>query len=180
MWYALSDLMSGAEDVVIYTPYIICGPEMYADLERITGGGAGVEILTNAVASGANPWGCTDYLNQKKRIRRTGVQVYEYMGTQSSHTKTLVLDDRLSVVGSYNLDMRSTYQDTELMLVVDSPELNRRIREEAERDKTYSRTMGADGTYVQGEHYNDQELGPVKQVLYAVLRVAILPLRRFL
>ena len=180
MWYALSDLMSGAEDVVIYTPYIICGPEMYADLERITGGGAGVEILTNAVASGANPWGCTDYLNQKKRIRRTGVQVYEYMGTQSSHTKTLVLDDRLSVVGSYNLDMRSTYQDTELMLVVDSPELNRRIREEAERDKTYSRTMEADGTYVQGEHYNDQELGPVKQALYAVLRVAILPLRRFL
>ena len=46
------------------------------------------------------------------------------MGTQSSHTKTLVIDDRLSVVGSYNLDMRSTYVDTEVMFVIHGEEFN--------------------------------------------------------
>ena len=30
----------------------------------------------------------------------------------------------MSIVGSYNLDMRSTYQDTELMLAVDCLQLN--------------------------------------------------------
>lgn len=44
------------------------------------------------------------------------------------HTKAVLLDDRLSVVGSYNLDMRSTYLDTELMLVIDSKELNQQIQ----------------------------------------------------
>ena len=32
MWYALHQLMSEAEEVTIYTPYIICGKEMYQDL----------------------------------------------------------------------------------------------------------------------------------------------------
>ena len=87
-----------------------------------------VEIITNDVASGANPWGCTDYLNQKEKIHATGVKVYEFMGKHSCHTKAVLIDDRMSIVGSYNMDMRSTYQDTELMLAVDSKELNAVIR----------------------------------------------------
>ena len=51
----------------------------------------------------------------------------------------------MSIVGSYNMDMRSTYQDTELMLAVDSPELNAVIRKEAEVNKTYSRYMTPEG-----------------------------------
>ena len=47
----------------------------------------------------------------------------------------------MSILGSYNLDMRSTYQDTELMLAVDAPALNSMIRKEVETDKTYSKIM---------------------------------------
>ena len=43
------------------------------------------------------------------------------------------IDSRLSVIGSFNLDMRSTYIDTELMLVIDSAELNRILREKMGR-----------------------------------------------
>ena len=42
--------------------------------------------------------------------------------------KAVLIDERLSVVGSYNLDIRSTYLDTELMLVIDSKKLNQQIR----------------------------------------------------
>lgn len=110
MWYSLNRLMSQGKQVIVYTPYIICGREMYHDLERLTSGGTEIQIITNDVASGANPWGCTDYLNQRRKIWDTGVQVYEYMGEHSCHTKAMVIDDRLSVVGSYNMDMRSTYR----------------------------------------------------------------------
>ena len=61
------------------------------------------------------------------------------MGGHSCHTKAVLIDDRMSIVGSYNLDMRSTYQDTELMLAIDSEKLNSMIRKEAETDKTYSK-----------------------------------------
>lgn len=180
LWYSLQQLMLHSKNVTIYTPYIICGKEMYQGLEDLKKKNIPVEVITNDVASGANPWGCTDYLNQKEKIRKTGVKVYEFMGEHSCHTKALLLDDRMSIIGSYNFDMRSTYQDTELMLAVDSPELNAIIRKEAERDKTYSKTMGTNGEYVYGENYKEKKLGIGKKIFYGVLRIVVLPIRRFL
>ena len=180
MWYSLHQLMMQGEKVSVYTPYIICRKEMYQDLALLNEKKIPVEVITNDVASGANPWGCTDYLNQKKKIWNTGTQVYEFMGKHSCHTKAVLIDDRMSIVGSYNMDMRSTYQDTELMLAVDCPELNAVIRGEMETDKTYSKTMGADGEYDYGENYISKDLSFGKRAFYAVLRVVTVPLRRFL
>ena len=180
MWYALNQLMKQGEKVTIYTPYIICGKEMYQDLHQLMQNGTRVDIITNAVSSGANPWGCTDYLNQKENILKTGANVYEFMGKHSCHTKALLIDNHMTILGSYNMDMRSTYQDTELMLVVDSPELNAEIAKEMETDKTYSRTMEDDGTYTYGEYYKEKEMSTGKKVFYAVLRVVTIPIRRFL
>ena len=180
MWYALTQLMKQGKQVTVYTPYIICGKEMYQDLTDLTANGTDIEIITNAVSSGANPWGCTDYLNQKKNIWNTGVKVHEFMGKHSCHTKALLIDDRMTILGSYNMDMRSTYQDTELMLAVDSRELNAKMAKEMEHDKTYSRTMGDDGTYVYGEYYKEKEMSTGKKVFYGLLRVLTVPIRRFL
>lgn len=180
MWYSLHQLMMQGEQARIYTPYIICGKEMYQDLTELHEKNIPVEIITNDVASGANPWGCTDYLNQKKNIWETGARVYEFMGAHSCHTKAVLIDDRMSIVGSYNMDMRSTYHDTELMLAVDCPELNSIIQAEMERDKTYSKTMGNDSEYDYGENYHSKDLSFGKKIFYAILRVITIPLRRFL
>ena len=66
------------------------------------------------------------------------------------------------------------------MLAVDSVELNSEIAKEIETDKTYSRTMGEDGTYIYGEHYKEKEMSTGKKIFYAVLRVVTIPIRRFL
>lgn len=180
LWYSLQRLMQEADQVTMYTPYIICGKEMYQGLEELKDRGISVEMITNDVASGANPWGCTDYLNQKEKIWSTGVQVYELMGEYSSHTKAVLLDNRMSLVGSYNFDMRSTYQDTELMLAVDCPELNSIIRREAECDKRQSKIMGENGEYQYGPDYAPREMSAGKKIFYSVMRVLVIPLRRFL
>lgn len=39
------------------------------------------------------------------------------------HTKAILIDESIGVYGSFNVDPRSAYIDTELMLAVDSPEL---------------------------------------------------------
>lgn len=180
MWYSIHQLMSQGKNITLYTPYIICGDEMYSDIKELTENHTHLEIITNDVAKGANPFGCTDYLNQKENVWATGAKVYEYMGPHSSHTKTVLIDNRMSIIGSYNLDMRSTYQDTELMLAVDCTELNQMLRQKAETDKTYSKVMNTDGNYIYGENYTPRKMTIKKKCLYTFLRILVFPFRRFL
>ncbi len=180
LWYSLCRLMEQGQRITIYTPYIICGKEMYEELDRLCATAAQGDIITNDVASGANPWGCTDYLNQKKRILKTGVRVHEFLGAHSNHTKTILIDDRISIVGSYNLDMRSTYLNTELMLVIDCEELNRQYRRQAEEDKGWCKSIAAGEEYQFGIHYQPREFSLFKKIFYAVLRLLIIPIRRLL
>ena len=180
MWYALCQLMNSARQVTVYTPYLICGAEMYADLKALTNRGVKIECIINDAASGANPLGCTDYMNQKRYIWSSGVKVYEYAGPHSTHTKAVAVDQRLSIIGSYNFDMRSTYQDTELMLAVDSPELNAMIRREAETDKVSSKVKTDEGIYEYGKNYAPKQLSTGKRAFYGFMRIIMRLFRRFL
>lgn len=175
----LEELMAKGEDVFIQTPYVICNGAMYDVLENVTES-ASVSILLNAVEKGSNPWGCTDYLNNKDRIRETGVTIDEVMNKQALHTKTVVVDDRISVVGSYNYDMRSTYLDTELMLVIDSEELNAHIRGMCASYEKKSIQVQPDGTEIVGEEYKAKTLTRKKERFYGILKVVIRPFRHLL
>ena len=63
---------------------------------------ADLKIVLNAVEKGSNPWGCTDYLNQKEKYPfGTGATVYELMNAHAVHTKTVLIDDNISIVGSF-------------------------------------------------------------------------------
>lgn len=180
LWYMLHQLMMNGENVVLQTPYIICSRDMYQDLTALCSSASRVDIITNAVECGANPWGCTDYLNQKKNILETGAHVYEFIGQSSTHTKTILIDDRLSIVGSYNLDMRSTYLDTEMMLAVDCPALNEALLTSAEIDKGQSKHVFPDGSYEEGPNYVPVEMTLFKTISYTILRVVIIPFRHLL
>lgn len=172
-------LADGQEDVLIQTPYVICNSYMYDTLRQISEE-AEVKIILNAVENGSNPWGCTDYLNHKQDILDTGVDVYELMNEHAVHTKTVLVGDNLSIVGSYNLDMRSTYLDTELMLVIDSEQLNARIRGMADEYMEKSIEIKADGQTTVGPKYKEKQQKTSKRVFYQILRVLIRPIRHLL
>ena len=176
---AIQYLSENADHVTIQTPYVICNRYMYDVLQRISDHGK-LQIVLNAVEKGSNPWGCTDYLNQKKRILETGADVYELMNDYPVHTKAVLVDERLSVVGSYNLDMRSTYLDTELMLVIDSEKLNQQIRETESDYMEKSKEVLANGQETEGAKYQGKVLGWKKKLYYGMLRIIIRPLRQLL
>lgn len=180
LWERLVSEMEQERDILIQTPYVICSREMYQDLEQICADGAKAEMIINAVEGGANPFGCTDYLNQKKNVRETGVQVYEYAGAQALHTKTILAGDAVSIVGSCNLDIRSVYLDTEMMLFIDCPELNTALRRQAEGLKAESKKILPDGTVVEGVNYEPVRQGIVKKTFYGILRVLVIPFRHLL
>ena len=121
--YVLGRLLMNAENsVVLQSPYIILDPMLKDVLSEIGNKPINARILTNSVASSPNPIACTAYWGDRSTILRTGVSVWEYQGNHSIHAKSYLIDKRLTVVGSYNLDPRSAYLDTELMLAIDSPE----------------------------------------------------------
>lgn len=177
LWYALTELMARVEDVIAYTPYVILSREMSDGLTRVAQGTEQFTMILNDVVSGANPWGCVDYLNEKGNVLATGTTVGEYLGAHSMHTKNVLIDDRLVVVGSFNFDMRSAYLDTELMLVIDSAELNAQLREKARQDLEHCRLVTAEGEVTLGAQFVAREMTADKQRFYNVLRVLIRPFR---
>ncbi len=93
------------------------------------------------------------------------------------HTKSILIDDRLSLIGSFNWDMRSAYLDTELMLLVDCPALNAALREQTEEMMRQSRLVAPDGTETAGAAYIAPERSPLKAALQSVIRSLIRPVR---
>lgn len=179
LWDALVRLMAQGNDVLLQTPYIICNHKMYDDLEQLAASRQ-VRVLTNAVENGANPSGCSDYLREKQNILSRGLDVYEVVCGQSLHTKTILIGDDLSVVGSFNADMRSVYLDTELMLVVESEEVNAALRQESETYITQSRLALHDGGTEYGARFEETALPWAKRALYGVLSVVSRPVRHLL
>lgn len=179
LWNNLAAVLATGQNILFQTPYIICDDSMYATFYRLTGEGRQISFVTNAVASGSNLWGCTDYLREKPNILATGCRVYEFSGDASSHSKAILMDGRISIVGSYNLDLRSTYLDTEVMLVIDSPELNAQLQAVADAELYQSREALENDEYIYAGGYVHRKLHPVKAVLYAVLRI-VFPLIRHL
>lgn len=180
LWYELKEIMLSAKTSIIQTPYIICSDAMYKDLKELHDKNKNISVIANAVESGANPWGCTDYVNEKENILDTGISMYEMIGKHSNHTKAIVVDDRITIIGSYNLDMRSTYLDTEMMLVVDSKELNKHVTEMMEDYKSQSKRIYQDGLEVKGDKFKEKELDKKMEVLQKILKYVIRPFRHLL
>ncbi len=129
VFYSLAEIMKQSEgDISIHTPYIICNDWMYESFREICDRNPDTVLLTNSAANNGNPFGAFDYLDNKSRLIDTGLTIYEYEGGVSYHGKSISIGDRLSIIGSFNMDMRSVYLDTELMLVIDSEDVNSQLK----------------------------------------------------
>lgn len=129
VFYGLCALMKEAKDnITIHTPYVIFNQDMYEMIQKVCDGKADVYLMTNSAANNGNPFGSVDYLLHKEEILATGLRVSEYEGERSYHSKCIAIDHHISVIGSFNMDIKSAYQDTETMLVIDSEELNGQLR----------------------------------------------------
>ena len=146
------------ERVKIHTPYIICNDMMYNTWKEIAERVPDFSIMTNSVANNGNPFGSADYARNRNRILNTGIDIWEYEGGYSYHGKSILIDDDLSVIGSFNMDMRSTYLDTELMLVIRSKEINKQLEEGMMEYERVSRQVLEDGTYRDPYHVEPIEL----------------------
>ncbi len=178
VFYELTELMKQAQNqVIIHTPYAVCNGYMDSTLKEVCRKVPEVHMLVNSVENGDNVVASSDYLKFKSKILDTGIQLLEYDGGESYHGKSILIDDNISVIGSYNLDLRSTYVDTELMLVIDSCPLNQELRGAMETLETDSRIVVNRNTYITPENVQVAEVPVWKKMLWGFFGIILHPFR---
>lgn len=175
VYYAVCQLMENAsENVTIHTPYVICNDAMMEELGTLSSLVPTVQLMTNSPANNSNPFGAAYYQADRLKVVEQGVTLLEYHGDYSYHGKVIAIDDDLSLIGSFNFDMRSVYLDTELMLVVDSEDLNAMLREDMAYYEAQAATVIDEDTTVlpSGEEV-DQSVSPLRQLVLSGIRLLL-------
>jgi phosphatidylserine/phosphatidylglycerophosphate/cardiolipin synthase-like enzyme len=165
----LLNLISQAQrELLIISPYFVPGPDMKQAFATAIARGVKVRVLTNSLASNDAPAAHVGYARHREELLSLGVGLYELRSEQAGlgsafgsgmgstpgesrsmlHSKVLVMDGRLLVVGSMNLDLRSQLQNTEIALLIRSDTLSRVAAgqiEAAMRDAAWRVERGEDG-----------------------------------
>jgi putative cardiolipin synthase len=137
---------------------------------EITKGGVRVRILTNSMQSNNHLTVHAHYKKYRKRMIEAGVELHElrpdpeileqYKKTENRvaeshaglHAKAFVVDGRLSMIGSYNMDPRSRIWNSEIGLLIDSEEFAATVLEAMEADfdpaNSYRVTLDEKGNLV--------------------------------
>jgi putative cardiolipin synthase len=128
-------------ELLMITPYLIPGDEGMRLFSNLRSRNVRVRILTNSLISSAIPLAHSGYMGYRVPLLEDGVELYEIRallgntrgsgqsvamsrhGTYSLHVKMFVFDRQSIFVGSMNFDQRSMHLNTEIGLLIDSPEL---------------------------------------------------------
>ncbi|MDB5777960.1 MAG: phospholipase D/Transphosphatidylase [Polaromonas sp.] len=144
----LLQLMSQARgDLLIVSPYFVPGKVMMGQFAELRRRGVRVRVLTNSLASNDAPAAHVGYARYREALLAMGIELYEMRAEQegtvrnfgsgvgstggsksgsraSLHAKVVVMDGRLLVVGSMNLDLRSKLQNSEVAIVIRNRKLS--------------------------------------------------------
>ncbi len=107
------------ESLLFQSPYIILDRHMRSYLGEKWS--ADLYLLTNSTYSSPNFFAISGYLKHRNKLARQATTLYEYYGEGTIHAKSYIFDQRLSIIGSFNLDPRSAFLSTESVVVIDSP-----------------------------------------------------------
>lgn len=144
LWSALITLMKNAQERVwLQTPYLVLNKAMKRDLQEVAAATEELAVLINSRATGNNVIASADFLIQNRNLSRMDMNLYQFQGDHSLHTKALLIDSNISVFGSFNFDIRSAYINTEAMLVVYSEEINAGLEEHMKEMFSLSTPMQA-------------------------------------
>ncbi|HKC40113.1 MAG TPA: phospholipase D family protein [Gemmatimonadales bacterium] len=133
-------LRATRSNLLVVSPYFVPGKQGVAIFGERRRAGVSIKVLTNSLAA-TDVWLVhAGYLKYRRPLLAAGVQLYELrpeaagargpraasiVGSSraSLHGKTFVFDGTSVFIGSVNLDPRSLDQNTEVGVLVSSPEL---------------------------------------------------------
>lgn len=141
MTHQLAPEMNGVEhELILISAYFVPGEPGLLYLTSRADAGVSVKLLTNSLEATDVPAVHGGYAPYRRALLEHGVQLYElrrqpgdpsskrtlhlYGSSDSSlHSKAIIFDRRKTFIGSFNFDPRSVLWNTEVGVLVDSPEL---------------------------------------------------------
>ncbi|MCH9694720.1 MAG: phospholipase D family protein [Gammaproteobacteria bacterium] len=129
--YLLKMAEQARDELIIISPYFVPQKRGVDFFARLVSRGVRVVIVTNSLASTNHASVHAVYARYRKPLLQQGVELYELrpgfderVGTKTTlHSKVSVVDRARLFVGSFNLDPRSLYINTEMGLAAKSVEM---------------------------------------------------------
>ena len=131
-------------EIIAISAYLIMTDELLNSIQFAINKGVKVSFLTNSLASTNHIAAHSAYRHHRKALLETGAKLFtvrldaenrleheppgfvaEHFGL---HGKVVILDDDHVFIGTLNLDPSSMFLNTEMGLLIESPELNAAVR----------------------------------------------------
>jgi cardiolipin synthase C len=137
-------------EILVESAYFILGDEQLARLASLRSAGIRVAALTNSLASNDLTTNHSGYARRRKAKLAAGLELFELRpdaaacvvwiegrddcgpAAVSLHSKSAVFDRRVVYVGSFNINLRSMYLNSETVLLIHSQELAGQVAEAIE------------------------------------------------
>jgi len=133
------------EELFVLTPYFVMRKDEIAGFRGLRERNVEITVLTNSLASNNHTVSHSGYTPIRKPLLEMGVKIYELRanreiaGDESSgvqgakstlHAKAFAVDRKKVFIGSFNWNQRSINLDTELGVIIHSPEIATQLVEE--------------------------------------------------
>lgn len=132
----------------IQTPYLVTSELSRNLFKAAIDRGVKIRILTNSLASTDNVEAFSGYQKDRIKLLQTGVQIFEFKPDAAErvkimtgalhetlehvpifglHSKSMVVDNKITVIGTFNLDPRSANLNTECLAIIYSSEISQNV-----------------------------------------------------
>ena len=178
---SLINLVKNAKlSIDIQTPYLITTKLSQNLFKDAVQRGVKIRILTNSLASTDNLEAFSSYQSSRQELLKTGVEIYEfrpdaavrvkimtgelheklnYKPIFGLHAKSMIIDGKTTVIGTFNLDPRSANLNTECMVIVHSNKIAsnvlKGIEEEFKPENSWRTTL---------DYNPDNEVSKLKRI----------------
>jgi putative cardiolipin synthase len=151
------------KELIIISPYFVPLKTGVEYFQGLMDRGLEVTVITNSLAANNHSIVHSGYMGYRKKLLKMGVRLFETKVTATVtgverggagaslatlHTKAFMVDREYVFVGSFNWDPRSIHINTELGVVIESPEMGNSVGQaidESVTTRAYEVVLNEDG-----------------------------------
>lgn len=130
------------QHILIESAYLVFDDRQLKTLQTLTSKGVQIKALTNSMASNDLITNHSGYAGRRTDILEHGIQLFELkpntelclastrdqskcapIAHYGLHAKSAVYDNKIATIGSFNYNLRSTYLNTEAVLVIENQKI---------------------------------------------------------
>ncbi len=139
---------SAKESIYIQSPYLVTTELSQSLFQKAIERGVTIKILTNSLMSTDNLEAFSGYKRERETLMSIGVDIYEFKPDAEIryrvmtgalqrkmdfspkfglHAKSMVIDQEVAVIGTFNLDPRSANLNTECIAIIHDPTIGKNL-----------------------------------------------------